>query len=87
MSNRLNDSLNLMVKAVNKIKKHALQSRLPKQMYNDNDEVFDNLILHTQARWLLKGNQFLAVFSLVIDFFFEKDSILADNPVKKRLVW
>ena len=58
-----------MIKAVNKKEKHALQSRLFKNLCNDNDEVFDNLILHTEVRWLSKGNcleRFLGVFNLVI---------------------
>ena len=53
---RSNDSLNLVIKAVNKIKRHALQSRLFEQLCNDNDEVFDNLIMHKEARWLSRGN-------------------------------
>ena len=69
MSDLLNESLNLLIKAVNKTKRHALQSRLSKKLCNDNDEVFDNLILHTEVRWLSKGNcleRFLGVFNLVI---------------------
>ena len=45
LSVRLNDSLNFMIKAVKRMKRHALQSRLFKQMCNDNDEVLDNLIM------------------------------------------
>ena len=53
---------------------------------NDNEEDFDNLILHTEVRWLSKGNcleRFLAVFHIVIDFFSKKDSVLA-NDLKER---
>ena len=65
MSDSLNDLLKLVIKAVNKLKRHALPSRLFKKLCNDNDEVFDNLILHTEVIWLSKGNfleRFLAVF-------------------------
>ena len=55
MSDRLNDSLNFVIKAANKIKRHALQSRLFKKLCNDNDEVFGNLIMHTEVEWLSKG--------------------------------
>ena len=75
MSDRLNDSLNFVIKAANKIKRHALQSRLFKKLCNDNDEVFDNFLLHTEVRWLPKGNcleRFLAVYNSVIEFFFLK---------------
>ena len=51
---RLNDSLNLVIKAVNKIKRHALPSRLFKQLCNDNDEVFDKLVMQTEVKWLSK---------------------------------
>ena len=42
LSVRLHNSLNLVIKAVNKTKIHALQTRLFKQLCNDNDDVFDN---------------------------------------------
>ena len=61
-----------MIKAVNKLKRHALKSRLFKILCNENDEVFDKLIMHTEVILLPKGNsleRFLAVFKLVIDFF------------------
>ena len=77
-----------MIKAVNKIKRHALQSRLFKKLCNENDEVFDRLIMHTEVRWLSKGNcleRFLAVFSSVIDFFNEKDSMLAGSLLKRKI--
>ena len=77
-----------MIKAVNKIKRHALQSRLFKKLCNENDEVFDRLIMHTEVRWLPKGNcleRFLAVFSSVIDFFNEKDSMLAGSLLKRKI--
>ena len=77
-----------MIKAVNKIKRHALQSRLFKKLCNKNDEVFDRLIMHTEVRWLSKGNcleRFLAAFSSVIDFFNEKDSMLAGSLLKRKI--
>ena len=64
-----------MIKAVNKIKRHALQSRLFKKLCNENDEVFDRLIMHTEVRWLSKGNcleRFLSVFSSVIDLLMKR---------------
>ena len=75
MSDLLNESLNLVIKAVNKIKRHALQSHLFKKLCNNNYEVFENLLLHTKVRWLSKGNylqKFLAVFNSVVDFFLKR---------------
>ena len=76
-----------MIKAVNK-KRHALQSRLFKKLCNENDEVFDRLIMHTEVRWLSKGNcleRFLAVFNSIIDFFNKKDSMLAGSLLKRKI--
>ena len=77
-----------MIKSVNKIKRHALQSRLFKQLCNDNDKVFDKLIMYTEVKWLSKGNcleSFWLFFNSVIDFFSEKDKVLADNLVKRKI--
>ena len=56
MSGRLNLSLNTVIKAVNKIKAHALNTCLFKQLCNENDKAFERLLLHTEVRWLSKGN-------------------------------
>ena len=46
MSGRLNISSQTVIKAGNKIKAHALNTRLLKQLYNENDE---RLLLHTEV--------------------------------------
>ena len=64
-----------MIKTVNKIKRHVLQSHLFKKPCNENDEVFDRLIMHTEVKWLSKGNcleRFLAVFNSVIEFLMKR---------------
>ena len=63
---RLNQSLKAVIKAVNKIKAHALNTRLFKQSCNENDEAFEHLLLHTELRRLSKGN-YLARFNLLFD--------------------
>ena len=76
-----------MIKAVKKIKRRALQSRLFKNLCNENFKVFERLIMHTEVRLLSKENcleRFLAVF-LLLNFFNEKDSMLADNLVKRKI--
>ena len=52
----LNQSLKTIIKAVNNIKAHAPNTRLFKQLSNENDEAFARLLLHTEVKWLLKGN-------------------------------
>ena len=71
-----------MIKAINKIKRHGLQTRLLKEICSANEEDFDNLILDTEVRWLSKGNcleRFLAVFDTVIQFFSTKNIELANE--------
>ena len=50
ISGRLNQSLKTVIKAVNKIKAHALNIRLFKQLFNENDEACERLLLHTEIR-------------------------------------
>ena len=47
ISYHLHTPLNLEIKAVNKIKRHGLQTRLFKELCNVNEKEFDNIILHT----------------------------------------
>ena len=71
LSNRLHDSLQLVIDAVNKIRSNALHTRLFKQLCDENDESFTRLLLHTEVRWLSKGlclNRFLVLFDSVIEF-------------------
>ncbi|XP_026532395.1 SCAN domain-containing protein 3-like [Notechis scutatus] len=56
LSDRLNKSLHTVITAVNKIKVHALNDRLFRELCVENDEDFDRLLLHTEVHWLLKGN-------------------------------
>ena len=45
----LNESLRTIIKAVNRIKAHALNTRLFKQLCQENDEEFERLLLHTEV--------------------------------------
>ena len=88
ISNHLHTSLNLVIKAVNKIKRHGLQTRLFKELCNVNEEEFDNLIIHTEVRWSSKGNcleRFLAVFDTVIEFFSTKNSELSIKLQERKI--
>lgn len=55
LSDRLNQSLHFVIKAVNKIRSNALNTRLFAQLCDENDEDFQRLLLHTEVRWLSKG--------------------------------
>ena len=55
LSPRLQASLGVAVNAINKIKANAKNNRLFRQLCNENDEEFERLLLHTEVRWLSKG--------------------------------
>ena len=76
LSDRLHKSLNIVITAVNKIKAHALNDR---ELCDENDEDFKRLLLHTEVRWLSKGNclrRFYNLFDTVVQFFEDKDTFL-----------
>lgn len=71
LSDRLHKSLGVVIKAVNKIKCQPLNSRIFRELCNDNDETFDRLLLHTEVRWLSKGNclkRFYSLFNSIVQF-------------------
>ena len=72
LNEKLHESLSTVITAVNKIKANALNSRLFHQLCIENDEDFQCLLLHTEVRWLWKGNclrRFYTLFNSVLDFF------------------
>ena len=81
ISGRLNQSLKTVIKAVNKIKAHALNTHLFKQLCNENDEAFERLLLHTEVRLLSKGNclAHLKFFDTVVAFLLSCDPSLAQE--------
>ena len=50
VSGRLYDSLTTVTRAVNTIKARAFNSRLLRQLCAENDEEFEQLLLHTEVR-------------------------------------
>ena len=61
---RLSDSLSLVVRMIKKIKTLALNTRLFRQLCDENDEKFERLLLHAEIRWLPKGSCLKRLFSL-----------------------
>ena len=41
--------MDVVIKSLNKIEAHPLNFRLFKQLYSDNDEQFERLLLHTEV--------------------------------------
>ena len=88
LSERLHTSLNIVVKAINFIKSHALNDRLFRQLCADNDEEFKRLLLHTEVRWLSKGmalKRFFDLYETVVEFLAQHNPALHNNVVRVRL--
>ncbi|XP_072400769.1 SCAN domain-containing protein 3-like [Diabrotica undecimpunctata] len=70
---------------VNEIRSSALNDRLFRKLWDENDENFNRLLLHTEVRWLSKGTclkRFYDLFDSVLEFFESKDDSLRDNLLK-----
>ncbi|XP_025031038.1 LOW QUALITY PROTEIN: protein ZBED8-like, partial [Python bivittatus] len=86
LRDRLHQSIQYVISAVNKIRSNALNDRLFGQLCKGNDEEFNRLLLHTKVCWLSKGaclnrfwNLFYSVLLLSFEFLEEKDVALRDR--------
>lgn len=87
LSQRLHGSLDYVIRAVNKIKRNALNERLFAQLCLENDEDYNRLLLHTEVRWLSKSaclNRFYALFDTVLEFLESKDNGLRHNLINSK---
>ena len=87
LSEKLHESLSTVITAVNKIKANALNSLQFYQRCIENDEDFQCLLLHTEVRWLSKGNclkRFYTLFNSVLDFFQESNPELYDKLISSK---
>ena len=64
MSPELNSVLQDVIKIINHIKLHALNSRLFAQLCEEMDAEHTRLLLYTEVRWLSKGRSLVRVFEL-----------------------
>ncbi|XP_073537700.1 SCAN domain-containing protein 3-like [Phyllobates terribilis] len=89
MSPELNSVLQDVIKVINHIKAHALNSRLFEQLCEEMDAEHKRLLLHTEVRWLSKGRALARVFELrdpLYRFLLEKESPLAAHFSSKEWV-
>ena len=83
LSPRLKESLGIAVKAINYVKANSKNDRLFRQLCKENDEEYERLLLHTEVRWLSKGESLARYCELqnsVVDFLGE-DSDLAKDVI------
>ncbi|XP_076037421.1 protein FAM200C-like [Oratosquilla oratoria] len=67
----LHESLRVVIKTVNKIKSHSTYDRLFRKFCTDTEREHVSLILHTEVRWLSKGNclaRFVQLFDTIVNF-------------------
>ena len=82
MSARLHDALTVVIKVVNHVKSNSLRGRLFLEFCKQNGEEFERLVLHTEVRWLSKGNclkRFIALWDSIVSF-------LADTQLGAKLL-
>ena len=85
LSERLHNSLQVVIKVVNKIKAHSLNDRIFREICKDNDEIFVRLLLHTEVRWLSKGaclSRFFSLFDSILTFLREHDQNLFESVLR-----
>ncbi|KAK2722757.1 hypothetical protein QYM36_003074 [Artemia franciscana] len=86
LSGKLHQSLQFVINADNEIS-NALNSRLFAKFCDENDEEFQQLLLHTEVRWLSKGAclaRFYSVFESVLEFLESKDPDLRENLINLK---
>ena len=83
LSIRLQESLGVAVKAINKIKANAKNDQLFRQLWEANDEEFKRLFLYREVRWLSKGESLARYWKLqnsAVEFL-GGDSCLAKDVI------
>ena len=86
VSGELHDTLDFIVKCINRIKAKSLNDRLFRLLCQDNDEDFERLLLHTEVRWLSKGaclTRFYILYDTVMEFF---EEMLKDKETTEKLI-
>ncbi|KFD64040.1 hypothetical protein M514_23750 [Trichuris suis] len=71
-----------VITAINRIKSKSLNDRLFKKLCVEHDEEYNRSLLHTEVRWLSKGdclNRFYGLFERVLEFLGDQDISLCEN--------
>lgn len=80
LSDRLHLSFEFVINSVNKIRSNALSTSLFAQVYDENDEDFQRLLLHTDWCWLSKGVRLKSFDSLFESAFWKVRSTFKRKP-------
>lgn len=88
LSGRLNETLQFVIRAVNKVKAQPLNDRMFRLLCQDNEEDYERLLMHTAVRWLSKGKclkRVDTVFPTLLEFLGTVDEALRDELANRRL--
>ncbi|XP_066946097.1 protein FAM200C-like [Macrobrachium rosenbergii] len=82
LSDGLHDALKVCIRAINKIKAHPLNSRLFALLCEENDDMYKQLLLHTEVRWLSRGHslqRLVDLYDSTAQFLADVDSSLCEE--------
>lgn len=85
LSGELHDVMKVCIRAINKIKAHPLNSRLFALLCEENDDIFNQLLLHTEVRWLSRGHslqRLVDLYNSTLQFLADVDPSLCEELKK-----
>jgi len=82
----------LCIRSINKTKAHPLNSRVFAKLCEKNNETADQLLMHTEVRWLSRGDslqRLVDTFDSTVEFLGEVAPLLCHelNKCKKNLLY
>ncbi|XP_035232078.1 protein ZBED8-like, partial [Stegodyphus dumicola] len=82
LSSELHEALQFCIKSINQIKAQPLKSRLFAKLCEENNELFNQLLLHTEVRWLSRGvclQRLVNLFDSTTEFLNEINPVLSNE--------
>jgi len=82
LSPKLHEALQFCIKSINEIKAQPLKSRLFAKLCEENNELFNQLLLHTEVRWLSRGvclQRLVNLFDSTTEFLNEINPVLSNE--------
>lgn len=89
LSEPLNETLELVIKAINFIKGNSLRDRIFHKLCEEGDEVHKRLLMHTEVRWLSKGKclaRFVELYDLIVESVsLQLKEFLIQSSVRRKI--